>query len=161
MDDGQRTDLIEGRNAVNEAMRAGRAIDKLFVSRGSNDPALGRIITRAKSLGRNELEKRWLEFYARVQITTWSDDRTDWFHEYAAKEWQGMLSDFYRPRWEAFVSMLELSLYNGKPLPSYRFYDREIMFAYGRKSYPTRPSEDLKKTTEDFLAHCARSEEKR
>ena len=51
MDGGQRTDLIEGRNAVNEAMRAGRAIDKLFVSRGSNDPALGRIITRAKSLG--------------------------------------------------------------------------------------------------------------
>lgn len=122
---------------------------------------LSKWLNRAKSLGRNELEKRWLEFYARVQITTWSDDRTDWFHEYAAKEWQGMLSDFYRPRWEAFVSMLELSLYNGKPLPSYRFYDREIMFAYGRKSYPTRPSEDLKKTTEDFLAHCARSEEKR
>ena len=51
MDDELRSDLIEGRNAVNEAMRAGRAIDKLFVSRGSNDPALGRIISRAKDNG--------------------------------------------------------------------------------------------------------------
>ena len=34
MEDERRNDLIEGRNAVNEAMRAGRAIDKLFVSRG-------------------------------------------------------------------------------------------------------------------------------
>lgn len=51
MDAERRTDLIEGRNAVNEAMRAGRAIDKLFVSRGSNDPSLGRIISRAKEQG--------------------------------------------------------------------------------------------------------------
>ena len=51
MRDEVRNDLIEGRNAVNEAMRAGRAIDKLFVSRGSNDPALGRIISKAKERG--------------------------------------------------------------------------------------------------------------
>lgn len=51
MDAEQRSDLIEGRNAVNEAMRAGRAIDKLFVARGTGDSALGRIISRAKELG--------------------------------------------------------------------------------------------------------------
>ena len=51
MDTELRSDLIEGRNAVNEALRAGRAIDKLFVSRGSGDSALGRIITRAKDQG--------------------------------------------------------------------------------------------------------------
>ena len=46
-----RIDLIEGRNAVNEAMRAGRSIDKLFVARGTGDSALGRIISRAKERG--------------------------------------------------------------------------------------------------------------
>lgn len=51
MDAERRNDLIEGRNAVNEALRAGRAVDKLFVSRGSNDPALGRIISKAKERG--------------------------------------------------------------------------------------------------------------
>ena len=51
MDAERRTDLIEGRNAVNEAIKAGRAIDKLYVNRSSNDPALGRIIAKARDAG--------------------------------------------------------------------------------------------------------------
>ena len=46
-----RNDLIEGRNAVNEAIRAGRPIDKLFVARSTGDSAIGRIISRAKDAG--------------------------------------------------------------------------------------------------------------
>ena len=49
--DERRTDLIEGRNAVNEALKAGRAIDKLYVARGTNDSALGRITARARERG--------------------------------------------------------------------------------------------------------------
>ncbi len=105
---------------------------------------LGKWLEKARESGRNEYERRWLEFYARVQITLWSDERSGYFHEYAAKEWQGMLADFYLPRWEAFVSMLELSLYTGKALPVYKDYDREITFAYGRKSYPLQPITDTK-----------------
>lgn len=43
--------LIEGRNAVTEALRAGAAIDKLYVSRGETDHTLGRIISQAKKSG--------------------------------------------------------------------------------------------------------------
>ena len=46
-----REDLIEGRNAVAEALRAGRTIDKLFVVRGETDRTLGRIIARAREKG--------------------------------------------------------------------------------------------------------------
>ncbi len=46
-----REDLIEGRNAVAEALRAGRTIDKLFVARGETDRTLGRIIARARERG--------------------------------------------------------------------------------------------------------------
>ena len=46
-----REDLIEGRNAVAEALRAGRTIDKLFVARGETDRTLGRIIARARDKG--------------------------------------------------------------------------------------------------------------
>ena len=46
-----REDLIEGRNAVAEALRAGRTIDKLFVARGETDRTLGRIIARAREKG--------------------------------------------------------------------------------------------------------------
>ena len=43
--------LIEGRNAVTEALRAGTAIDKLYVARGETDRTLGRIIAMAKKAG--------------------------------------------------------------------------------------------------------------
>lgn len=107
---------------------------------------LGKWLERAKGLGRDAYEKRWFEHYARVQITTWSDERSPYFHEYAAKEWQGMMEDFYRPRWERFISMLELSLYTDKPLKEYANYDREIMFSYERKTYPKMPIRDLKES---------------
>ena len=43
--------LIEGRNAVIEAMRAGRPIDKIFLMRGSSDKAIGFIASTARSTG--------------------------------------------------------------------------------------------------------------
>ena len=39
--DELKNDIIEGRNAVLEALRAGRAIDKLYIARGETDRALG------------------------------------------------------------------------------------------------------------------------
>lgn len=46
-----REDLIEGRNAVAEAMRAGRTIDKLYVARGETDRALARLVSKARERG--------------------------------------------------------------------------------------------------------------
>ncbi|MBD5154140.1 MAG: 23S rRNA (guanosine(2251)-2'-O)-methyltransferase RlmB [Oscillibacter sp.] len=40
--------LIEGRNAVTEALRSGTAIDKLYIAQGETDHTLGRIIAQAK-----------------------------------------------------------------------------------------------------------------
>lgn len=47
----EREDLIEGRNAVQEAIRAGRTIDKIFVARGDTDRTLGRIAAKAREKG--------------------------------------------------------------------------------------------------------------
>ncbi len=44
-------DLIEGRNAVTEALRSGRTINKLFLADGDTDRALGRIAAMAKEAG--------------------------------------------------------------------------------------------------------------
>ena len=40
--------LIEGRNAVTEAIRSGRAINKVFLADGDTDKALGRLAAMAK-----------------------------------------------------------------------------------------------------------------
>ena len=46
-----RNDLIEGRNAVIEALRAGRTIDKIFIAKGDVDKTLGHIASKARSAG--------------------------------------------------------------------------------------------------------------
>ena len=43
--------IIEGKNAVTEAIRAGRALDKVFLVRGSADKALAFIASSARSAG--------------------------------------------------------------------------------------------------------------
>ena len=46
-----REDLIIGRNAVSEALRSGRAIDTLLVSKGDRNGSIGRIISECRDLG--------------------------------------------------------------------------------------------------------------
>ena len=43
--------IIEGRNAVIEALRAGTAIDKIYLARGETDATLGHIASTARSKG--------------------------------------------------------------------------------------------------------------
>ena len=43
--------LIEGRNAVTEALRSGRTINKVFLADGDTDRALGRLAAMAKDAG--------------------------------------------------------------------------------------------------------------
>ena len=43
--------LIEGRNAVIEALRAGTAIDKIYLAKGETDKTLGHIASRAREAG--------------------------------------------------------------------------------------------------------------
>lgn len=43
--------LLEGRNAVTEALRAGTPLDKIYVARGETDRTLGRITAEAKKKG--------------------------------------------------------------------------------------------------------------
>lgn len=50
-EDGAADGLIEGRNAVTEALRAGAAIDKIYVAKGDTDRTLSRIVADAKAAG--------------------------------------------------------------------------------------------------------------
>ena len=62
--DGQ----IEGRNAVTEALRAGTAIDKIYIARGSDDRAIARIAALAKDAGCTvvETDRRKLDAMSRT-----------------------------------------------------------------------------------------------
>ena len=43
--------IIEGRNAVIEALRAGETIDKIYLQKGETDKTLGHIASRARAAG--------------------------------------------------------------------------------------------------------------
>ena len=49
--ENDREDLIEGRNAVIEALRAGRTIDKIYIAKGETDKTLGHIASKARDAG--------------------------------------------------------------------------------------------------------------
>ena len=49
--ENDREDLIEGRNAVIEALRAGRELDKIYFAKGETDRALGHIEAKAREAG--------------------------------------------------------------------------------------------------------------
>ena len=59
-----KNDLIEGRNAVIEALRAGRSIDKIFIAKGEVDKTLGHIASKARAMGivAVECDRRKLDF---------------------------------------------------------------------------------------------------
>lgn len=46
-----KNEIVEGRNAVIEALRAGRAIDKIFIAKGDVDKTLGHIASKAREKG--------------------------------------------------------------------------------------------------------------
>lgn len=50
-DEAQAEGLIEGRNAVTEALKSGRAINKVFLADGDVDKSLGRLAAQAKEAG--------------------------------------------------------------------------------------------------------------
>ena len=82
--------------------------DKLLGTR--KEFRLGRWTESARSLGTTSEEKDLYEWNARVQITTWGN-RTcadqGGLRDYAHKEWQGLLKDFYYMRWNAYFKALE------------------------------------------------------
>ena len=47
----ERDDVIEGRNSVTEALRAGRSIDKIYIAKGDVDKTLGHIASTARERG--------------------------------------------------------------------------------------------------------------
>ncbi len=60
--------LIEGRNAVAEALRSGASLDKIYLAKGDTDKALGRIASMARAAGAVvvEADRRKLDAMSRT-----------------------------------------------------------------------------------------------
>ena len=102
------------------------------------DFMVGRWLRSARNLGLNEQERNHYEWNARVQITTWgnrSAAERGGLREYAHKEWNGVLADFYYPRWKAYFEALAATL-DGKPMKQLDFYAMDEKWTLLHNVYP-------------------------
>lgn len=102
------------------------------------DFMVGGWIRSARNLGQNEQERNHYEWNARVQITTWgnrSAAESGGLREYAHKEWNGVLADFYYPRWKAYFEALAATL-DGKPMKQLDFYAMDEKWTLLHNVYP-------------------------
>ncbi len=80
---------------------------------------LGRWIADARRWGTSDAERRLYEWNARNIITLWgtkcTEGQNDDLNLYAYKEWEGMFSGYFKPRWDAFFARLDTALATGTP----------------------------------------------
>ncbi|MHB0958063.1 MAG: alpha-N-acetylglucosaminidase TIM-barrel domain-containing protein [Pirellulaceae bacterium] len=115
-------------------------LDRLLGTR--REFLLGVWLNDAKRWAATEEERRQLEWNARNLITLWGG-RDSLLHEYAYRQWSGLVEGFYRKRWELFLERLEDSLAEGKPLDADAF-ERDIRaweeaWTHQTESYADQP----------------------
>ena len=120
-----------------------RDIDRLLGTR--REFLLGAWLRDAKRWATTDEERRLLEWNARNLITLWGP-RDSILHEYAYRQWSGLIRGFYLKRWEMFLDRLNKSLETGKAFDAAEF-EREIRaweedWTHGTESYPTQPAGD-------------------
>ena len=101
---------------------------------------LGTWLAKAENKGCTEVEKQLFITNAKRQITTWSDIDTE-LHDYANKEWSGLIIDLYYPRWEAYVTYKANLLY-GKQIQQPDYQQMEQEWIHKKSTYPTSPNSE-------------------
>jgi alpha-N-acetylglucosaminidase len=103
---------------------------------------LGRWLEEAKASAHTEEESAANEKNARTLITYWGpDDPSTDVHDYACKEWSGLLQGFYRARWEMFIRELNSRL-DGNPPKEPDYFAFERQWTRQRDVFPATPSGD-------------------
>lgn len=130
--------------------------DKLLATRP--EFRLGLWIARARQLGHTPEEKDLYEWNARVQITTWGNRVTadnGGLRDYAHKEWNGLLGDFYHMRWQTYFDELARQLEGAEP-QTIDFYALEEAWTLQHDSYLAAPEGDVLETAREVYEAIAR-----
>lgn len=105
---------------------------------------VGRWIGNARRMGATAAESDLYEWNARVQVATWGNRHAaeqGGLHDYAHKEWNGMLRDYYYIRWKAYFDELAGRL-EGKTAKHIDFYAMEEAWTLQHNVYAEQPEED-------------------
>jgi alpha-N-acetylglucosaminidase len=114
-------------------------MDRLLATR--KDFMLGPWVSDARQWGESPAEKALYEMNAKNLITLWGDAKSP-LNEYACRQWSGLLTDFYKPRWQLFFALAEQSLKQQSDFNTSQFNEEvsnwEWKWVNLRKDYPTK-----------------------
>ncbi len=108
---------------------------------------LGPWLADARKWGETPEESNLYEFNARDLITLWGGKDCP-LHEYACRQWSGLLKGFYKPRWEKFFREIDEALENHTPFSISKFdeeikdWEWEWVHKHDSGKYPVKPSGD-------------------
>jgi alpha-N-acetylglucosaminidase len=128
--------------AANNFMTLGRDIDEYLGTRG--EFMLGQWIGDAKSWAANKNEEAYYEKDARSIITIWGGSLTD----YAGRQWNGLMRDYYLPRWQILINARLSELKGGPPVDQQalekQWRAHDLQFATSTKGdYAVEPQGDF------------------
>jgi alpha-N-acetylglucosaminidase len=88
---------------------------------------LGRWLGYVPAWSSSPADLAQIEYDAHSILTTWGDrTASNELHEYANRDWAGLVSDYYAPRWKLYFDSLERALNTGaqpKPIDWFAFGD--------------------------------------
>ena len=141
-------EAYEAKNPAAFRLSSGRFLDIILqqdtLLSSLPDFMVGRWIGQARALGTTPADRDHNEWNARVQVTTWGNrtaSEQGRLHDYAHKEWSGMLADVYYPRWKAYFNALAGAL-AGAPMTLLDFYSMDEQWTLRHNPYPSTSQRD-------------------
>ena len=117
-------------------------LDELLATR--REFLLGCWLGDAKRWGTDDAERAVLEWNARRVLTLWGEGPA--IDDYARKEWSGLISGYYLPRWQRFFDELAACLRDDEPFDEKAFQaslrPSLAQWSDGRETYPHEPRGD-------------------
>lgn len=119
-----------------------KILDKVLAT--SAQHLLGPWLADARSWGATFAEKSQLEYDARSLITTWGDRASsdEGLHDYANREWSGLVGGLYLSRWTTYFNELSAALAAGRQPADIDWFVIEDRWAHQHNSYPRKPAGD-------------------
>jgi alpha-N-acetylglucosaminidase len=105
---------------------------------------LGKWLSFVPPWASSPVELDRLNYDAHSILTTWGDRKASEFglHEYGNRDWAGLTSDYYIPRWQMYFDSLSNSLATGEAPKSIDWYAFGDRWNHSQKAYSATPRGD-------------------
>ena len=129
-------------------------LDRLLATR--KEFLLGCWLEDARRWGTTAEEKRLYEWQARTLITTWDDKPGSDLNDYANRNWNGLVKDYYAMRWALYFDAQGRALKSDQPLDRAAFLKQlaaaELAWTKSGKAYPAQPVGEVLPTVQALHA---------